>query len=317
MNHRPAVGPVTVSIADVERDTGLSKDTLRVWERRYGFPTPLRDAFGQRTYASDQLDKLRVIKRLLDSGHRPGRIVSLDIDALHSIGQSASPTPQPVDSAVSTDLLGYMELIYAHDVDGLRRALGQAGVRLGVAGMVCDVIAPLNVMVGNAWVRGVLEVFEEHMYTESVNLVLRAAIASAPSAPAAASPRILMTTLPHEPHGLGLLMAETILTLEGCRCVSLGTQTPICDIVLASAAHRSEVVALSFTGSQNPNYVVTGLAQLRQKLPPNVDIWVGGSCPILHRKQLNGITVLDGLREMGAFVAAWRQRDKSTATPLS
>ena len=32
------------TIADVERDTGLSKDTLRVWERRYGFPLPLRDA---------------------------------------------------------------------------------------------------------------------------------------------------------------------------------------------------------------------------------------------------------------------------------
>ncbi|MET1081887.1 MAG: MerR family transcriptional regulator, partial [Burkholderiales bacterium] len=29
-----------VSIATVERDTGLSKDTLRMWERRYQFPRP-------------------------------------------------------------------------------------------------------------------------------------------------------------------------------------------------------------------------------------------------------------------------------------
>ena len=35
---------VLLSIAAVERDTGLSKDTLRVWERRYGFPSPGRDA---------------------------------------------------------------------------------------------------------------------------------------------------------------------------------------------------------------------------------------------------------------------------------
>jgi hypothetical protein len=33
-------------IAAVERDTGLAKDTLRVWERRYGFPQPGRDANG-------------------------------------------------------------------------------------------------------------------------------------------------------------------------------------------------------------------------------------------------------------------------------
>jgi DNA-binding transcriptional MerR regulator len=38
------------SIAAVERDTGIGKDTLRVWERRYGFPQPGRDSFGERSY---------------------------------------------------------------------------------------------------------------------------------------------------------------------------------------------------------------------------------------------------------------------------
>ena len=40
-----------IGIAAVERETGLSKDTLRVWERRYGFPRPLRDANGERALA--------------------------------------------------------------------------------------------------------------------------------------------------------------------------------------------------------------------------------------------------------------------------
>jgi MerR family transcriptional regulator, light-induced transcriptional regulator len=306
VNDRSAVLPITVSIAAVERDTGLSKDTLRVWERRYGFPSPQRDPFGERVYTLDQIEKLRVIKRLLDSGHRPGRIVSLDISTLHSIGESLSPTPQRLGSATAVDLYAYMDLITTHDVDGLRRALGQAGMRMGVAGMVCDVIAPLNVMVGDAWIRGRLEVFEEHMYTESVNIALRIAIANAPMPPATASPRVLMSTLPQEPHGLGLLMAEAMLSLEGCRCVSLGTQTPILDILLAARAHRSEVVALSFTANQNPNYVVNGLAELRQKLPLGVDIWVGGSCPVLQRKQLDGVAVLNDLRGIGAFIDAWR-----------
>ena len=67
--------PVSLSIAAVERDTGLSKDTLRVWERRYGFPLPHRDALGERSYPFDQVERLRTIKRLLDAGHRPGRVV--------------------------------------------------------------------------------------------------------------------------------------------------------------------------------------------------------------------------------------------------
>ncbi len=50
MNDRNHAAVITLSIAAVERDTGLSKDTLRVWERRYGFPTPGRDTLGERAY---------------------------------------------------------------------------------------------------------------------------------------------------------------------------------------------------------------------------------------------------------------------------
>ena len=54
------------SIAAVERDTGLSKDVLRMWERRYGFPQPGRDANGERSYPADQVERLRLIKRLME-----------------------------------------------------------------------------------------------------------------------------------------------------------------------------------------------------------------------------------------------------------
>lgn len=59
----PTPAALALSIADVERDTGLGKDTLRVWERRYGFPTPGRDAHGERRYDEAQLQRLRLIKR--------------------------------------------------------------------------------------------------------------------------------------------------------------------------------------------------------------------------------------------------------------
>ena len=43
-----------LTIAAVERDVGLSKDVLRVWERRYGFPVPERDANGERLYPANR-----------------------------------------------------------------------------------------------------------------------------------------------------------------------------------------------------------------------------------------------------------------------
>ncbi len=53
MNFEEHVLPMR--IADVERDTGISKDTLRVWERRYQFPKPQRDSLGERLYSQDRL----------------------------------------------------------------------------------------------------------------------------------------------------------------------------------------------------------------------------------------------------------------------
>lgn len=306
MNDRATVRPITVSIAAVERDTGLSKDTLRVWERRYGFPLPERDAFGERAYPLDQVEKLRIIKRLLDAGHRPGRVVSMQIDALQVLGQSLSAAPQSLAHGEHTDLRLYMDLVKSHDVEGLRRTLGQVGMRLGLAMLISEVIAPLNVMIGDAWMRGQLEVFEEHMYTESVNAVLRNAIAHIPASAATSRPRVLLSTFPQEPHGLGLLMAEAMLSLEGCRCLSLGTQTPIWDIVLAATAHRADIVALSFTASQNPNQVISGLEELRQKLPRAVGILVGGSCPIVGRKTPEGIFAASGFAGLASYIANWR-----------
>lgn len=311
MNDRAAIRPITVSIAAVERDTGLSKDTLRVWERRYGFPLPLRDSYGERAYGLDQVEKLRVIKRLLDSGHghRPGRIVALSVQELQSIGESLAAAPQPfVGNNAGNDkpdLREYIALIKSHDADGLRGQLGLALMRMGLSRFICQVIAPLNVAVGDAWMRGQLEVFEEHMYTESAIVVLRGAIASSNSPPLA-SPRILLTTFPQEAHAMGLLMAEAMLALEGCHCICLGTQTPMLDIVLAATAHKADIVALSFSANQNPNDVVHGLEELRSKLAPHITIWAGGACPILHRRVIMGVRAVAALEDIAPLVSQWR-----------
>lgn len=310
MNDRSRLTPITLSIAAVERDTGLSKDTLRVWERRYGFPTPDRDSIGERAYALPQVDKLRVIKRLLDAGHRPGRIVPLSLDQLQAIAEQTVDQPlRGSDTALaSDDIRSHLALIRTHDITRLRAELMRLLSRFGVARFVVEVLAPLNAAVGDAWMRGQMEVFEEHLYTETVQVVLRGAIAAMPEAADAAAPRVLLSTFPGEPHGLGLLMAEALLALEGCRCVSLGVQTPLWDIVLASAACRSDVVALSFTGCTSPNLIVDGLAELRGKLPARVALWAGGSAPVLHRRPVAGVQAFSDLVSLPAAVRHLRQR---------
>lgn len=300
--------PATVGIAAVERDTGLSKDTLRVWERRYGFPRPQRDAFGERAYCAQDLDKLRVIRRLLDAGHRPGKIIALPIAELRSLADADAQSSRQVagNSEAPAALERYLGMVRSHRIDDLRRALSQAALRLGIERFVIEVCAPLNRSVGEAWARGTLEIFEEHLYTESMQAVLRNAIGSVPEP--ATQPRVLLTTVPNEAHGLGLLMAEALLALDGCHCTSLGTQTPIGDIALAAATQEADVVALSFSAILNPNQVLEALAELRARLSPQTEIWVGGRCPILQRRPPKGVTVLGALTEIREVLVAWRSR---------
>lgn len=309
MNSLP-IRPATLPIAAVERDTGLSKDTLRVWERRYGFPTPARDAFGERAYPLDQVDRLRLIRRLLDAGHRPGRVVLLPLDELERLcATPAARPPGPPGSGSDIDLQAYLAMLRAHDVDGLRRALSQAQMRMGLGHFISKLLVPFNTLIGDAWMRGQLEIFEEHVYTEVQQTVLRSALATLPD-PGIGQPRVLLTTFPGEPHGHGLLFAEAMFAIDGARCVSLGAQTPVWDIARAAQAFGSDVIALGFSGCMGPNQVVDGLTELRKKTPPEIAIWAGGSAPVLFRRPVEGVKAVSSLPDIHEMIKAWHRGER-------
>jgi DNA-binding transcriptional MerR regulator/methylmalonyl-CoA mutase cobalamin-binding subunit len=298
MNVRQGTGEA-LSIGAVERETGLSKDTLRVWERRYRFPEPRRDAHGERVYSAEQVGKLRLLKRLIDRGHRPSRVVGHSLEELLALIESATPPAH-----APAERLEILEPLRAHDVARLREALAAALLRQGLAAFVLETVAPLNRQIGEAWMRGELEVFEEHLYTETLQRVLRSALAGLPQP--ADPPRVVLTTFPAELHGLGLLMAECMLALEGAACTSLGTQTPVQDIVRAASSHRADVVALSFSLAYPVNQALEGLTALRAQLGAETEIWVGGANPGLVRRAVDGVRAIPELAEVTAAVARWR-----------
>jgi DNA-binding transcriptional MerR regulator/methanogenic corrinoid protein MtbC1 len=308
VNDRTTLNAITLSIAAVERDTGLSKDTLRVWERRYGFPVPGRDGIGERAYPLEQVEKLRIVKRLLDAGHRPGKIVPLPLAELQHLSDNTvdQPTRSTDAATLQLDLRFFLDLLRRHDPFSLRHELTRLLSRLGIERFMAELVNPLNAAVGDAWIRGQLEIFEEHFYTETLQSVFRQAIGNLPQPSVAACPRVLLTTFPGEQHGLGLLMAEAVLTLEGCLCVPLGVQTPLWDIVLAAQAYKADVVALSFTGAMNPNQIVDGLAELRTKLPQRIAVWAGGTSPVLHRRRIEGVDPFGSLQDIPGAVGRWR-----------
>ena len=295
------------SIAEIERDTGLGKDTLRIWERRYGFPTPLRDARGDRMYDQPQLQRLIRIKQLLDSGHRPGKVVPLSLPVLEAMLQASCAPADQSDAAAELD--DWLDLLEQGQPAQLRSALQQQLQQLGLSQAIEQLLVPLGHRIGQAWLADRLSIHQEHLFSETLQSVLREAIANldASSDRASRPPRVLLTTLPQEQHTLGLLMAECYFALARCERVALGPRLPPSEILSAVGHFQVDIVALSISLHASVREIADQLALLRQQLPPEVGLWVGGAWASANRRRLpKGVLPVVNDAQVNAGLARWR-----------
>jgi DNA-binding transcriptional MerR regulator/DNA-directed RNA polymerase subunit L len=294
--------PVLLPINAVERETGVSKELLRMWERRYGFPAPQRDTQGDRIYPMEQVAKLRLLRRLIDNGFRPGKIMTNEIPELERLLRAQSKVGQEIPKDLEIELL---QALRSRDHQQLRDYLSHQLIKMGLQSFILDFLQHANTIVGDAWVRGQLEVHEEHLFTEQVQGLVRQAIGNLREPTQA--PRILLTTPPEETHTLGILMVEALLRLDNVDAVCYGAQMPVRDIAHAVSRHKMNIVAVSFSASYPASNAVNFLEELRFKLPLAVDIWGGGAALRSTRRSIEAVSFLHDLSAMRQAVLGWRR----------
>src|SRR5918997_931743 len=75
-------GGQTISATDFAALTGVSRERLRTWERRHGFPRPVRAHGGARRYAVDDVARVVAVRRAVESGVPiPSAIDATDLPA--------------------------------------------------------------------------------------------------------------------------------------------------------------------------------------------------------------------------------------------
>lgn len=292
-------------IGAVEKETRVSKELLRMWERRYGFPLPDRDESGDRVYSRETVEKLKLIRLLIDRGYRPGRLMNMQLAALRDLQAGAPRQGVPVAASLPVgpgDEL--VALLQQNDVNGMRRWLSQQLIDHGLRRFVTVSLQHANHAVGAAWQRGELAIHAEHLYTEQVQMMLRHALLQLH--PMGQAPRVLVTTMPDEPHQLGLLMAEVMLWLEGCTILAMGTELPLADIAAAAIAHQVDVVALSFSAAYGEQAARQMLNSLAGRLPDGMQVWAGGSGVRPDDGLASSIRIVPSLDQIGAVAKAWR-----------
>ncbi|MBT2991098.1 MAG: hypothetical protein B6D72_12545 [gamma proteobacterium symbiont of Ctena orbiculata] len=285
------------TISDVSRISGIPKDLLRMWERRYKYPMPARDENGDRIYSDEELNKLVLIRQLVDQGRRPGKLMALDINELTDLLKRPK---------VEFDFERLIDLLKAGDAIDLHQWLNQQLQALGLRAFIHSVMVPANHKVGEAWSDGDLAIYEEHLYTELIKNLVRQSLAE--SSHLGSGPRVMLTTLPGEMHSLGLLMVEALLRLGGADVISFGIEMPFRDIREAALHHRVDVIGLSFSGNFKLDDAIVMLSGLRQMIDAKTEIWVGGAA-FNHAAELpEGVDLLHGLHGVEHALARWNGR---------
>ena len=281
----------TISI--VERDTGIGRDTLRVWERRYGFPEPERNDKGERIYPEAQIRRLQRVRRLLDQGLRPGKLLPLAEDALNQLETELQPETPGTQYASVTALL---DAIRSTDAARVEALLQEQYARQGMENFILKTVVPLLSSIGELWASGNLQIFQEHFLSAQLIRFLNSEISRLQNS--AGKPVVLLATLPGEEHTLGLLMLSAILSSRDVSTINLGGEVPMDQIALAVEQFRADIVAITFSGSYQYSTIRSDLLELRTLISNDVDIWTGGEGVRRLRKLPAGVTKFSSLEKL-------------------
>lgn len=294
---------VEYSISRVERETGISKDMLRMWERRYGFPLPVRMANGVRAYSAQDIERLLRIKKLVNLGHRPGKLVELSITQLDSI--LALPAPTIKCDTTHGEVVVLLQCLRDGQLSLLEQKLKLWLLRYGLEAFVSDLLPDLLGSIGDSWQTGEVPIHQEHLLTELLQNQLRRSLTKLPKSETQ-SPKVLLTTLPSEQHGLGLLMLEVFLTLEGAYCINLGVQTPVESIAQAVLEYQVDIVCLSLSEAVIPKLGQQQLKALDSILDEAVLVWLGGVGAVQVKPKSARFVRQQSINESLAALQAWR-----------
>jgi DNA-binding transcriptional MerR regulator/methylmalonyl-CoA mutase cobalamin-binding subunit len=272
------------TIKAVAQQTGLNAHVIRIWEKRYGAVTPSRTDSNRRLYSSEEVERLRLLRRATVAGHGISNIARLSNETLRELVPA-----EPVVSAVAAPSLqglgraesvgerlrpACLDAITRLDQPALEEQFEEALIGMGHQAMLQYLIAPLTVEVGELWRAGRLTVAHEHFASDAIRTFLWNA--SRPFAASETSPSLVVATPAGQLHELGAVIVAAAARNQGWRVIYLGTSLPAAEIAGAVRLNGARAVLLSIVYPEDDPQLPEELTQLRKYLPTETAVLVGG-----------------------------------------
>ncbi|MFO7652379.1 MAG: MerR family transcriptional regulator [Candidatus Krumholzibacteriia bacterium] len=296
-------------IGVVARRTAIPPDLLRAWEKRYGAVRPHRTETGRRLYSDLDVQRLRLMKRLVEGRRRISDVARLGLDELKALVREdereavvpARTRPRPPVGTLQQLLKDAVDAAVALDRQRLEQVLQDAAVAFAPGQVRRELLVPLMESIGDRWQEGSLRVVHEHMASAIVRTIL-ASIAQRQAADAA--PVVVATTPAGQRHEIGALLAAAAASEMGWDVLYLGPDLPAEEIAAAAVQRAARAVMLSIVHPANDPRLPDQLRQVRRYLGTGYPLLVGGRAVGSYREVLDEIdaVVVEDLGDLNVWL---------------
>jgi len=300
----------------VAQRTGLSAHLIRIWEKRYGAVEPERTETNRRLYSDEQIERLSLLRDITQNGHSIGHVAKLPTEKLRELSKHSHATNGRASRgltaapAASTFLDQCVAAVQSLDARALEETLKRAATELGAQGLLQRVVAPLVQTLGDLWREGTITAAHEHFASGVIRIFL--GHAAKPFGGTDSAPVLVVTTPAGQIHELGALLVGAAAANLGWHVTYLGASLPAAEIAGAARQNRARAVALSLVYPEDDQRLDGELTRLRESLPPEVTLLVGGRAMPAYHDVLEkiGATQIAGLTDLCATLDDLRKPAK-------
>lgn len=293
------------SISVISKACGVKAHTLRVWEQRYQMFSPDRSESGQRQYGEQDLNKARLLAKLVHQGHAISTLAKYSNEELQSMVDVLEGSVEEVgffDSTINAkNLLKYLA---DYQIDLVADELQHLRLTVGAKSFVLNVVLPLMREIGMLVADGKYSVTQEHI----ISTIIRDQLSQIylPNL-GAKNTEITLATPEGNLHELSIIIADILCRANRVSTRYLGAAHPADCLAEAMNALKSPVLVLGTVSSDQWNYhdrIIPYLEKIDRILKHDIKVILGGGLKkeFPEFKHITQVEIADSFEEFDKYL---------------
>lgn len=264
-------------IRTISELTGIPKNTLIAWERRYGVVQPQRLENGYRSYTEKDLQRLLRIKGALQTGLSISEAVELlkNEQPLPPFQRVPAPLPHPENGDGYAVLREQLIQAFIHYQGQEARRILSKLLPLSFEERLHQIFFPVLREIGELWASGAINVAQEH-YASAIIRDQLVSILLGVGTQNTRMPHAACATFPEEQHEIAAIALGVHLALNGYRVSYLGANLPLADLLEFVSQQQPSLICISAIMAPAREQVLHYARTLREHSPPHTRLILGG-----------------------------------------